>query len=49
MFRRSSTAGTWAPAEDPKALFEHSMGWLRRHRVLSVLAQQVAGVGGLAE
>nr|WP_234375755.1 DUF4158 domain-containing protein [Streptomyces sp. CB01373] len=42
-----------AHAEGPKALFDHAVGWLRRHRVLlpgvSVLARQVAEVRTIAD
>lgn len=48
-FRAFLHGRAWtAHAEGPKALFDHSVGWLRRHRVLlsgvSVLARQVSEV-----
>lgn len=53
-FRAFLHGRAWtAHAEGPKALFDHSVGWLRRNRVLlpgvSVLARQVAEVRRIAE
>jgi TnpA family transposase len=53
-FRAFLHGRAWtAHAEGPKALFDHSVGWLRRNRVLlpgvSVLARQVAEVRRMAE
>jgi Domain of unknown function (DUF4158) len=53
-FRAFLHGRAWtAHAEGPKALFDHSVGWLRRHRVLlpgvSVLARQVSEVRAIAE
>ncbi|MCX4548221.1 MULTISPECIES: Tn3 family transposase [unclassified Streptomyces] len=53
-FRSFLHGRAWtAHAEGPKALFDHSVGWLRRNRVLlpgvSVLAREVAEVRRLAE
>jgi hypothetical protein len=52
-FRAFLHGRAWTHAEGPKALFDHSVGWLRRNRVLlpgvSVLARQVAEVRGVAE
>ncbi|GGR66765.1 hypothetical protein GCM10010282_69670 [Streptomyces roseolus] len=53
-FRSFLHGRAWtAHAEGPKALFDHSVGWLRRNRVLlpgvSVLARQVAEVRRIAE
>lgn len=53
-FRAFLHGRAWtAHAEGPKALFDHSVGWLRKNRVLlpgvSVLARQVAEVRGMAE
>ncbi|MFI2765656.1 DUF4158 domain-containing protein [Streptomyces echinatus] len=43
----------WTHAEGPKALFDHAVGWLRRHRVLlpgvSVLARQVSEARKVAD
>ncbi|MCZ7431685.1 DUF4158 domain-containing protein [Streptomyces sp. WMMC1477] len=45
-FRTFLHGRAWTHAEGPKALFDHAVGWLRRHRVLlpgmSVLARQAA-------
>lgn len=53
-FRSFLHGRAWtAHAEGPKALFDHSVGWLRRNRVLlpgvSVLAREVAEVRRIAE
>ncbi|MEV8547009.1 Tn3 family transposase [Streptomyces sp. NPDC051572] len=53
-FRAFLHGRAWtAHAEGPKALFDHAVGWLRRHRVLlpgvSVLARQVAEVRAIAD
>ncbi len=53
-FRAFLHGRAWtAHAEGPKSLFDHSVGWLRRHRVLlpgvSVLARQVSEVCTIAE
>lgn len=53
-FRAFLHGRAWtAHAEGPKALFDHSVGWLRRNRVLqpgvSVLARQVSEVRTIAE
>ncbi|WSW88583.1 DUF4158 domain-containing protein [Streptomyces sp. NBC_00989] len=53
-FRAFLHGRAWtAHAEGPKALFDHSVGWLRRNRVLlpgvSVLAREVAEVRRIAE
>ena len=53
-FRAFLHGQAWtAHAEGPKALFDHAVGWLRRHRVLlpgvSVLARQVAEVRAVAD
>lgn len=53
-FRAFLHGRAWtAHAEGPKALFDHAVGWLRRHRVLlpgvSVLARQVAEVRRIAD
>ncbi|MER6917054.1 Tn3 family transposase [Streptomyces sp. NPDC000594] len=53
-FRAFLHGRAWtAHAEGPKALFDHAVGWLRRHRVLlpgvSVLARQVAEVRAVAD
>ncbi|MFI1258675.1 Tn3 family transposase [Streptomyces netropsis] len=53
-FRTFLHGRAWtAHAEGPKTLFDHSVGWLRRHRVLlpgvSVLARQVSEVRAIAE
>ncbi|MFE0133858.1 Tn3 family transposase [Streptomyces sp. NPDC059037] len=53
-FRAFLHGRAWtAHSEGPKALFDHSVGWLRKNRVLlpgvSVLARQVAEVRGMAE
>ncbi len=53
-FRAFLHGRAWtAHAEGPKALFDHAVGWLRRHRVLlpgvSVLARQVAEVRTIAD
>ncbi|MFI8930472.1 Tn3 family transposase [Streptomyces sp. NPDC053474] len=53
-FRAFLHGRAWtAHAEGPKALFDHSVGWLRKNRVLlpgvSALARQVAEVRGMAE
>uniref|UniRef100_UPI003BAA43A1 DUF4158 domain-containing protein n=1 Tax=Streptomyces sp. NBC_01175 TaxID=2903759 RepID=UPI003BAA43A1 len=53
-FRAFLHGRAWtAHAEGPKTLFDHSVGWLRRHRVLlpgvSVLARQVSEVRTIAE
>ncbi|MFI7648105.1 DUF4158 domain-containing protein [Micromonospora sp. NPDC049460] len=53
-FRAFLHGRAWtAYAEGPKALFDHSVGWLRRNRVLqpgvSVLARQVSEVRTIAE
>ncbi|MCX4983925.1 DUF4158 domain-containing protein [Streptomyces sp. NBC_00572] len=45
-FRTFLHGRAWTHAEGPKALFDHAVGWLRRHRVLlpgvSVPARQVS-------
>lgn len=45
-FRTFLHGRAWTHAEGPVALFDHAVGWLRRHRVLlpgaSVLARQVS-------
>ncbi|MGA6152067.1 DUF4158 domain-containing protein [Stenotrophomonas sp. NPDC087984] len=53
-FRAFLHGRAWtAHAEGPKALFDHSVGWLRRNRVLlpgvSVLAREIAEVRRIAE
>ncbi|GJF27110.1 hypothetical protein SHO565_76740 [Streptomyces sp. HO565] len=52
-FRTFLHGRAWTHAEGPKALFDHAVGWLRRHRVLllgvSVLARQVSEVRRVAE
>ncbi|MFI5809075.1 Tn3 family transposase [Streptomyces sp. NPDC051561] len=53
-FRSFLHGRAWtAHAEGPKALFDHSVGWLRRNRVLlpgvSVLAREVAEVRRITE
>lgn len=52
-FRTFLHGRAWTHAEGPVALFDHSVAWLRRHRVLlpgvSVLARQVAEVRTRAE
>jgi hypothetical protein len=53
-FRSFLHGRAWtAHAEGPRALFDHSVGWLRRNRVLlpgvSVLAREVAEVRRIAE
>lgn len=53
-FRAFLHGRAWtAHVEGPKALFDHAVGWLRRHRVLlpgvSVLARQVAEVRAIAD
>jgi hypothetical protein len=53
-FRTFLHGRAWtAHAEGPKALFDHAVGWLRRHRVLlprvSVLARQIAEVRRIAD
>lgn len=52
--RGGSSGRSWtAHAEGPKALFDHSVGWLRRNRVLlpgvSVLAREITEVRRIAE
>ncbi|GAA2281658.1 hypothetical protein GCM10010145_62340 [Streptomyces ruber] len=52
-FRTFLHGRAWTHAEDPKALFDHAVGWLRRHRVLlqgvSVPARQVSEARKVAE
>ncbi|GHA81271.1 hypothetical protein GCM10010392_04210 [Streptomyces clavifer] len=52
-FRTFLHGRAWTHAEGPKALFDHAVGWLRRHRVLlpgvSVLARQVSEVRKVAD
>ncbi|HWU10674.1 MAG TPA: DUF4158 domain-containing protein [Streptomyces sp.] len=52
-FRTFLHGRAWTHAEGPKALFDHAVGWLCRHRVLlpgvSVLARQVAQARAVAE
>ncbi len=52
-FRTFRRGRAWTHAEGPKALFDHAVGWLRRHRVLlpgvSVLARQVSEARAVAE
>ncbi|WP_436771318.1 Tn3 family transposase [Yinghuangia sp. YIM S09857] len=52
-FRTFLHGRAWTHAEGPVALFNHAVGWLRRHRVLlpgvSVLARQVSEVRVIAE
>ncbi len=53
-FRTFLHGRAWtAHAEGPKALFDHAVGWLRKHRVLlpgvSVLARQVSEVREIAD
>lgn len=52
-FRAFLHGRAWTHAEGPTALFDHAVGWLRRHRVLlpgvSVLARQVSEVRAIAE
>lgn len=52
-FRAFLHGRAWTGAEGPVALFNQTVGWLRRHRVLlpgvSVLAKQVASVRQVAE
>ncbi|MFJ2893540.1 Tn3 family transposase [Streptomyces sp. NPDC087218] len=52
-FRTFLHGRAWTHAEGPKALFNHAVGWLRRHRVLlpgvSVLVRQVAEARTVAE
>lgn len=53
LFRTFLHGRAWTNAEGPVALFNQSVHWLRRNRVLlpgvSVLARQVAEVRGIAE
>ena len=53
LFRTFLHGRAWTNAEGPVALFNQSVHWLRRNRVLlpgvSVLARQVAEVRGVAE
>lgn len=52
-FRAFLHGRAWTHAEGPVALFNHAVGWLRRHRVLlsgvNVLARQVSEVRTIAE
>lgn len=52
-FRTFLHGRAWTHAEGPKSLFDHAVGWLRRHRVLlpgvSVLARQVSEARKVAE
>ncbi len=52
-FRTFLHGRAWTHAEGPKALFDHAVGWLRRHQVLlpgvSVLARQVSEAREVAE
>jgi hypothetical protein len=52
-FRMFLHGRAWTYAEGSKALFDHAVGWLRRHRVLlpgvSVLARQVSEARKVAE
>ncbi|MEV4183935.1 DUF4158 domain-containing protein [Streptosporangium canum] len=52
-FRTFLHGRAWIHAEGPVALFDHAVGWLRRHRVLlpgvQVLARQVSEVRTAAE
>ncbi|MGP3920991.1 Tn3 family transposase [Nonomuraea sp. 10N515B] len=52
-FRTFLHGRAWIHAEGPVALFDHAVGWLRRHRVLlpgvHVLARQVSEVRKAAE
>ncbi|MEV4166429.1 DUF4158 domain-containing protein [Nonomuraea dietziae] len=52
-FRTFLHGRAWIHAEGPVALFDHAVGWLRRHRVLlpgvQVLARQVSEVRAAAE
>ena len=52
-FRTFLHGRAWTHAEGPKALFDHAVGWLRRHRVLlpgvSVLARQVSEARKVAD
>ncbi|MFD5199672.1 DUF4158 domain-containing protein [Streptomyces sp. NPDC058375] len=52
-FRTFLHGRAWTHAEGPKALLDHPVGWLRRHRVLlpgvSVLARQVSEARKVAE
>jgi hypothetical protein len=52
-FARFLDGRAWTQAEGPVTLFEHAVGWLRRHRVLllgvTVLARRVASAREAAE